>query len=116
MTDIIILLLINSFLCFGFFNACHHVKAGSSIYENGITTIIGKDIKGVLWFIEKWAKDKWFHKPLCGCLPCMASFHSIHPYWTYMYATNSININALLFYPVYILALSGLNYLIDEFI
>lgn len=99
MIEILILLFFNSALCFGFWNACYYKT---------------KNTKGVLWFIDKWAKGKWFHKPLCDCLPCMASFHSIYPYWTFMYAIGALNLHSLLFYPVYVLALSGLNFLIDR--
>ena len=116
MIDILILLLINSALCFGFWNACYYELSPGGI-EIGSEYDLEKkptESKGVLWFIEKWASKYWFHKPICGCLPCMASFHSIYPYWTYMYAANCINLNAILFYPVYILALSGLNYIINE--
>lgn len=107
MVDLLILIIFNSLLCFGFWNACNY-EPYQHPYQNG------GEVKGVLWFVEKWSKDKWFYKPLCGCLPCMASFHSIYPYWIFMYMSNAINVNSLLFYPVYILALSGLNYLIDR--
>ena len=106
MLEVLILFLINSALCFGFWNACS--------YEKKDDRILQEEVKGVLWFVEKWAKDKWFYKPLCGCLPCMASLHSIYPYWIYMYTSNNLYMKALLFYPIYILALSGLNYLIDR--
>ena len=113
MIELAILLAFNSLLCFGFWNACYYqerkmIKSEYYCFEEQ------EEIKGVLWFIDKWASKYWFYKPLCGCLPCMASFHSIYPYWTYMYATNCINIHSILFYPVYILALSGLNYLINQ--
>ena len=116
MIDILILILINSALCFGFYNACYYEPAKNLAKIGSESTFSEEhgEIKGVLWFIEKWAIDKWFYKPLCGCLPCMASLHSIYPYWTYMYSTNAININAVMFYPVYVLALSGINYLIDR--
>ena len=100
MIDIIILLAINSFLCFGFWNACLYDEVD--------------DVKGVLWKLEKWGQGKWYYKPIGGCLPCMASLHSIYPYWSYMFATESINIHSIMFYPVYIIALSGVNYLIDR--
>ena len=112
MIDIAILLLINSALCFGFWNACLYENTGEIIYIKGEINYVYN--KGVLWRLDKWAKDKWFYKPLCGCLPCMASLHSIYPYWIYvLYADVSI-IQYALFYPVYILALSGVNYLIDR--
>ncbi len=118
MLDLLILLLMNSALCFGFWNACYYEKltgllrsecSGGRCHEFN-----DEDVKGVLWFVDKWAKDKWFYKPLCGCLPCMASFHSIYPYIVYvMYADYNI-LQYALFYPVYVLALSGVNYLIDR--
>ena len=112
MIDLLILLFINSLLCWGFWNACYYKT--KKIYD----TSTGKFkesvyIKNFLLFIDYWADGKWFHKPLCGCLPCMASFHSIYPYWTYIYFTQAHFWAALAFYPVYILALSGLNYLIN---
>lgn len=106
MIDILILILINSAVCFGFWNACLYVKLDEL---NGV-----EEQKGALWFIEKYSNGKWFYKPLCGCLPCMASLHSIYPYWTYMLFTDNLTIGALIFYPVYVLALSGVNYLIDR--
>ena len=112
MIGILILLLFNSALCFGFWNACLYEKISSCSWDG--ENYHDTHNKGVLWRLEKYSKDKWFYKPLCGCLPCMASFHSIYPYWTYMYSTNALNLNAVLFYPVYILALSGVNYLIDR--
>ncbi len=116
MLDSLILLVFNSALCFGFWNACLYEVNSDGVRLNDQYQLEAKktEIKGILWRLEKWASNKWFYKPLCGCLPCMASLHSIYPYWTYMYATNSINIHAVLFYPVYILALSGVNYLIDR--
>jgi len=116
MIDILILILINSAVCFGFWNACMYIPGKEELRVGSSSELYSEtsEVKGVLWFIEKWASDKWFYKPLCGCLPCMASFHSIYPYWTYMYMTNALNWNALIFYPAYIMALSGVNYLIDR--
>ena len=107
MIDLLILLLFNSALCFGFWNACNY-EPFKHPYQHG------EEIKGVLWFIDKWSSDKWFYKPLCGCLPCMASLHSIYPYWVYMTITNNLYWYSVALYPVYVLALSGVNYLIDR--
>ena len=114
MIDLIILLIINGLLCLGFWNAC--------LYESQENIQIGSEYdykeakfnKGVLWWLEKWGSGKWYYKPIGGCLPCMASLHSIYPYWTYMYMTGGLNWNALIFYPVYVIALSGFNYLLNE--
>jgi len=115
MLDLFILLLINSALCLGFWNACFYKpsKIDYSISGESAFEEEHPEIKGVLWFLEKWGQGKWYYKPIGGCLPCMASFHSIYPYWTYMYSTNALNIHAVLFYPVYVVALSGVNYLIE---
>lgn len=110
----ITLLVINSLVCLGFWNACLYET--KQVYNNNSSKWETEETKGVLWFIEKWAKGKWFYKPLCGCLPCMASFHSTYVYWAYIYIIGYISLNALLFYPIYILALSGLNYIVNEVI
>ena len=113
MLDLLILILINSALCFGFWNACLYEKEDLKFSPDD-RKFIPIYSKGVLWRLEKFGKGKFWYKPIGGCLPCMASLHSIYPYWTYMYSTNALNIDAVLFYPVYILALSGVNYLIDR--
>lgn len=100
MLELLILLSFNSLACLGFWNACLYDKK--------------RKLKGVLWRLEKWGENKWYYKPIGGCLPCMASLHSILPYWGYMYSTGALNEHALLFYPVYILALSGLNVIIED--
>lgn len=105
MIDLLVILTFNSLYCFGFWNACLYIP------RNDINT---PATKGVLWFVEKWASNKWFYKPLCGCLPCMASVHSIIPYLSFMYVGDAVNWNALILYPIYIVALSGLNYLIER--
>jgi hypothetical protein len=112
MIDLLILLGLNSALCFGVWNACLYEQTDRLEWDGYKYNKIYN--KGVLWFIDKWAKDKWFYKPLCGCLPCMASLHSIYPYWMYMFISNNLDYKALMIYPVYILALSGVNYLIDR--
>jgi hypothetical protein len=115
MIDLILLLIINSLVCFGFWNACLYIPEVIKKTEYHKCAkcfeVVEEEQKGVLWFIEKWAKDKWFYKPLCGCLPCMASFHSSYVYWAFQPFT----LESLIIYPVYILALSGLNYLIESF-
>lgn len=107
MIDLLIILILNSFVCFGFWNACLYLPENLILGRN-------EDEKGVLWFVEKWSQGKWFYKPLCGCIPCMASIHSTYVYWTFMFVSDAINWESLIIYPIYIIALSGLNYLIDR--
>jgi hypothetical protein len=106
MIDLLIILILNSLVCFGFYNACLHLP--EDVFNNR------KEQKGVLWFIEKWAINKWFYKPLCGCVPCMASFHSTYVYFTFLFVADKLELGYFIIYPLYILALSGLNYLIDR--
>ena len=112
MIELLVILLFNSLVCFGFWNACLYENTGEIDYIDN--KIHHRYNKGVLWRLDKWAKDKWFYKPLCGCVPCMASIHSTYVYWAFMYVSDEITVSALMIYPVYILALSGLNYLIDR--
>lgn len=119
MINLILLLLFNSLVCFGFYNACLYIPEkiernyDKSDCYNCFKTV-QEEVKGVLWFVEEWAKDKWFYKPLCGCVPCMASFHSTYVYFTFLFVADKMETGYFMIYPLYILALSGLNYLIDR--
>lgn len=92
------LLIINSFACYGFWNAAN--------YDNETKE------KGILWFIPyvfgcfPW----WVRKPLYDCVSCMASIHSTYFYFYYY----DITADNLIQYPLYILALSGVNILLSE--
>ena len=79
-----------------------------------------EDTKGILWWFKWYILDaSWMNyrisKPLGNCLTCMASVYSFVPYW-YYYKFNFTDIDALMFYPVYILILAGMNRIIDKFI
>ena len=113
MIDLLILLVINSLVCFGFWNACLFERLPDK-WDDRKSIVVEQYNKGVLWFVEKWSNDKWFYKPLCGCLPCMASLHSVYPYWILMFVSDEMNLKSILFYQIYIVALSGLNYLIES--
>ena len=84
MIEILLLLLLNSLYCLGFF----------------ICTDYGMLLEPVR-HLEKYL-GYWFN-PIAGCITCMASLHS----WPYlvMFGLDWI-------YPVYILALAALNTLI----
>lgn len=81
MIDILLLLLVNSLYCIGFF----------------ITTDEGM----ILEQVQKLEKHLgYWYNPVAGCITCMASLHS----WPYllMFGLDWI-------YPIYILALAALN-------
>lgn len=79
-------------------------------------TIIEEKSKEILWFIkyysEKWIGDKWT-KPICGCVICMASLHSLLV-WIPIYCMMEFHPVHLYFHAVYICALAGFNYLITS--
>ena len=81
----------------------------NALYINGFYNLSNQDMP--LAFLQK-IPDKldFIKKPLCDCLPCMASLHS----WPY-FVMNKNSSDMLLIYPVYICALSFLNLFVYEF-
>lgn len=110
MIELILLLIVNSLVCLGVFNAAFY--AIEDKYPNPV-----KIHKGLLWVVPYLFEYKFnikpesfWLKPIYSCLPCMASIHSTYVYWIY-YNFNTFN---LLQYVIYIFALSGLNLLLDK--
>lgn len=103
---ILYLYIINIFAIIGFYNAANYVILHPS----------GKIEKGGLYFVKKYGDkifNEFWRKPFYDCLGCMASIHSVLPYWLFMWQTNCINYYSLIFYPFYILSLSGILVIID---
>lgn len=99
---LIYLYIVNIFAIIGFYNAANYDKK--------------KNIKGGLYFVVKYGQkflNEFWRKPFYDCISCMASIHSILPYWLFMWQTNCINYYSLIFYPFYILSLSGILVIID---
>jgi len=94
MIDLIILLVINSLYCVGVWLA----TGEDMIFE-----------KPALWLSER-VPEFWL-KPIFGCPTCMASLHSILPFW-WMFHT--VNTQTVLLYIIYIPALATLNSLIAQ--
>ena len=95
-------------MCVGLYNAMQY-----EIDEHG--NIVSKS---VLWwwgvFIDR-LDGWWIHKPLGGCLRCMASVYSIIPYWWYC-GWEFGCVDNWLMYPFYILMVSGANTVLDNMI
>lgn len=72
----------------------------------------------LLWKVREWSVKtfgEFASKPICTCCPCMASLHSTYVYFPLMVIHFSVNFwIALLCWPVYALALSGLVVLINH--
>ena len=93
MSDILTLLVINSFLCRAIFNAASEGQ--------------------ILYFLPKYLHKlpDFITKPLYDCPACMASVH----WWPYA-IFHGLTVDQLKFIPVYILALSGVNVVLNSLI
>ena len=105
--------LINALVIFGFnkatqFDYCHPEDTGYHC-KNGIDM----DSRMILWKVRFYCLKyfgQFWSKPLVTCPPCMASFHSLYIYWM-VFPLTYWN---LMYYPLYVLILSGLVSLINS--
>ena len=115
MIELLTIAIFNAGIIFGInkatqYEECHPEDAGLDFCDdNGID----KDSKMVGWRLRYWSL-KWFgsfwSKPLFTCPPCMASVHGTWFYWI----VSDVTVQSLLFWPIYILFLSGLVALINS--
>jgi hypothetical protein len=78
----------------------------NALFIVGLHLATGEDMifnKPALWVESK--VPYWMTKPLFNCPTCMASVHSIVPYW-YM---TELSIDNACIYVVYVFALAGLS-------
>lgn len=109
-----ILALFNAIVIFGvnrasYFEYCHPEDTS----EDCDCDRVDRSSKMVLYRFRLWSLQslgEYWSKPLFTCPPCMASVHSLYVYWLVMPFTTG----CLLFYPLYILFLSGLVALIQS--
>ena len=105
--------LINALVIFGFnkatqFDYCHPEDTGDHC-KNGVDM----DSRMILWKVRFYCLKyfgQFWSKPLVTCPPCMASFHSLYIYWM-VFPLTYWN---LMYYPLYVLILSGLVSLINS--
>ena len=100
MIELLTLLIFNSLLIVGIYNATD--------YELDVD--LKPTNKNILWWV-KWYTRKlpfWFTDPLHGCIMCMASVHGFYLFWIF----NSATLSNIPIYIIYTFALSGLNSLI----
>jgi len=103
MIEFLLIGLLNCFVIIGFHMAVQYqwnerTKIGGRWVEGYIT----QDSRNILWFV-KWHTRKfpvWITKPLYDCPRCMATIHSTYIYFLFG--------QPLIYYPVYILMLSGM--------
>lgn len=114
MINLFLLLIINSFICLGLYRSWQFEVKSQSIGECGETLYeIDEDTKGILWRYKFDFLDEIpyrLSKPFGNCLTCMASIFGAAPFFYYYGFTY------WLFYPIYVIALAGLNSILDKFI
>lgn len=106
MIDLIILLLLNSLYIIGFHNAVDYELDKDKI------TVIHKQVLWQFAYYTDWL-PQLIKIPLYDCLKCMASLHSIIPYW--VIGNYDFTLNNLFIYFFYIFALSGLNAIYEAY-
>lgn len=115
MIDLFLLLVINSLICVGLYKSWQYENSeiydinflGEKVYE------VDEDTKGILWWYKYYILDEMNYrlsKPFGNCLTCMASIFGFVPFF-YHYG-----FNYWLFYPVYVIALAGLNSIFDKMV
>lgn len=91
MTDLVLLLFLNSLSIVGF-----HLTTQDGEINSWVSNLLDN-------------APEWVKKPLYACPTCCASVHSIYIYW-YNYDWNTHNV---LVYIIYVFGLSALNTLIN---
>ncbi len=111
MTELIILLLLNSLYIIGFYHSVDYEIKDKVILSTGEVKKIPHR-KQALWFVAYYTDwlPQFIKIPLYDCIKCMASIHSVYIYWA-VYDFTIIN---LFIYFFYIFALSGLNTLYEK--
>lgn len=104
MTDLIVLLLFNSFFIMGVYAITQEGMIFGFIRKAFIKS--GEDD------LEEEYHVPWLYKPLIGCPTCMASIHSFYFYWLF----NEWTLEKLWIYPLYAIALAGLNSLFHKYL
>jgi len=104
-------LLANSLYCIGLYKACSVELKIDNEPKHGVI----EETKMILWWVRYYSHlylGRFWTKPVCDCPPCMASLHSLYVFWPlviYLYGFNPIQ---LLVYPVYVGALSAVNWML----
>ena len=116
LVELLILSNLNAFLIIGFYYSCEfrrHPK-GNINSDGADGNGIMNDSKMVLWrlrfHVERSFGDFW-SKPICTCVQCMASLHSVIPYTIYCLSTDA---RLLFLFPFYVCTVSAMAKLINS--
>lgn len=118
LSEVFMLMIFNSLMIFGLFNAAtYRLKADIMIDPVKITRdMIDPDSIEVLSFVRVWIENnfgEFMSRPLISCPYCMASVHSVLPYFA-IFHSSITDLHVLIFFPLYICALSALNYSVKK--
>jgi hypothetical protein len=117
MSELILLLILNSFYIIGLFHSAMFEWKSNFMYKPNRKNMrienIDSQYNMILWRVRyyslKYIGDKW-SKPVITCPTCMSSLHSTYFYFGYAYWQNQINlIETFVIYPFYVLMLAGIN-------
>lgn len=122
MIDLFLLLVINSLICVGLYKSWQfeiykswqfEIKSKSIDNDGNYVYEIDDNTKGIFWWYKYYFLDKIpyrLSKPFGNCLTCMASVWGVIPFFYHYGFTYWV------FYPIYVLALAGLNSIFDKFV
>jgi hypothetical protein len=106
-TDILFILLLNSLVILGVFHSADYTEVNGEIVE---------DSKGVLWWVKYYVQYHFGYfasKPIITCVACMASVWGTLYFPLMILQGYELNTMTVLFYFVYVPALSALNRIIQ---
>lgn len=118
------LVLLTSLAIFGWHYATLYDSQGIKQTPSGGTYDIGAENGEILWWIPYYFKKltahipvlQYLHKPMFGCLICMAGPYGTISYWTYTLTTKQhITLLTFILWVVLIVAVAGLNRIIKTF-
>lgn len=111
MTELLILFFIANILGIWGFYAASDVE----FYDDDRPELgVREDSKMILWRLKVWTVKNlgyFWGKPVCLCPTCMSSLHSTYWYLLLLFLTG-FPTPLLIFYPYYVFALAGTNYIL----
>jgi len=113
MVELILLLIANSLLCVGVYVGTQWNESDTFDEDPQRYRDLSKTGMMVLWWIRYYISylPEFVQKPVYKCLPCMASFWSIPVFGMFAWVNG---LSLLFVYPLYILSLAGLNYILAK--